>query len=182
VRDPEQLLRSTGGSDQPADALLDQRELERAKGDLSQIARLTGQSPQRALSGRRVLVVDDDEDCREGLAMVLEIAGAEVRTAADGLAGLELAADFEPEIVLLDIRMPKLDGYEAARQLRAGPRGDALILIALTGSGQPEHVEKSRIAGFDEHLTKPVEPDSLLKLIENIKPRAQAERSIAVTT
>jgi signal transduction histidine kinase len=138
-------------------------------------------SPQRALAGRRMLVVDDDEDCREGLGIVLEIAGAEVRTAADGLAGLEMAASFEPEIVLLDIRMPKMDGYEAARQLRAGPRGDALILIALTGWGQPEHVEKSRIAGFDKHLTKPIEPDALLKLIENIKPRAQAERSVAVT-
>jgi signal transduction histidine kinase len=145
------------------------------------VAESTTRSAPRALAGRRILVVDDAEDCRECLGMALQIAGAEVRTAADGLAGLEMADSFAPEIVLLDIRMPKMDGYEAARQLRAGPRGDELVLIALTGWGQPEHVEKSRMAGFDEHLTKPVEQEALLQLIENLKPRAQSQKKVPAT-
>jgi len=99
----------------------------------------------------------------------------------DGMAGLEAAALFDPDIVLLDIRMPKMDGYETARQLRASPRGEKLILIALTGWGQPEHVEKSKLAGFDEHLTKPVEVDALLQRLANLTARAQPQRPIAAT-
>ena len=138
-----------------------------------------GQLPRAMLTGRRILVVDDAADCRESLGEVLRIAGSEVRTAVDGLAGIEAAAVFDPEIVLLDIRMPKLDGYETARQLRAGPRGDKLILIALTGWGQPEHVEKSKLAGFDEHLTKPVEIDALLQRLASLKTREPAPQAVA---
>jgi CheY-like chemotaxis protein len=138
-----------------------------------------GQLPRAMLTGRRILVVDDAADCRESLGEVLRIAGSEVRTAVDGLAGIEAAAVFDPEIVLLDIRMPKLDGYETARQLRAGPRGDKLILIALTGWGQPEHVEKSKLAGFDEHLTKPVEIDALLQRLASLKAREPAPQAVA---
>ena len=140
-----------------------------------------GQLPRATLAGRRILVVDDSVDCRESLGEVLRIAGGDVRTAVDGMAGLEAAALFDPEIVLLDIRMPKMDGYETARQLRASPRGEKLILIALTGWGQPEHVEKSKLAGFDEHLTKPVEVDALLQRLANLKARAQPQRPIAAT-
>jgi CheY-like chemotaxis protein len=141
----------------------------------------SGELPRAMLTGRRILVVDDAPDCRESLCEVLRIAGGDVRTAVDGLAGLEAAAHFDPEIVLLDIRMPKMDGYETARQLRAGPRGDKMILIALTGWGQPEHVEKSRLAGFDEHLTKPVEVDALLQRLANLKTRAVPHRAVAAT-
>jgi signal transduction histidine kinase len=139
------------------------------------------QAAATSLAGRRVLVVDDAQDCRDSLALVLEIAGSDVRTAADGLGALEAVASFEPEIVLLDIRMPNMDGYEAATRLRAGPRGGELILIALTGWGQPEHVEKSRLAGFDAHLTKPFEAESLLKLIAGLKPHAQGMENVAAT-
>jgi signal transduction histidine kinase len=139
-----------------------------------------GQLPRATLSGRRILVVDDAPDCRESLGEVLRIAGADVRTAADGLAGLEVAAEFDPEIVLLDIRMPKMDGYETARQLRAAPGGEKRMLIALTGWGQPEHIEKSRLAGFDEHLTKPVEVDLLLQRLAGLKVRKRP-RAIAAT-
>ena len=90
---------------------------------------ISGQLPRATLTGRRILVVDDAADCRESLGEVLRIAGGDVRTAVDGVAGLEVAAVFDPEIVLLDIRMPKMDGYETARQLRASPRGEKLILI-----------------------------------------------------
>ena len=142
---------------------------------------LTGQLPRETLAGRRILVVDDTEDCRESLGEVLRIAGGEVRTAVDGLSGIEAAAHFDPEIVLLDIRMPKMDGYETARQLRASPRGDRLYLIALTGWGQPEHIEKSRLAGFDEHLTKPVEVETLLARIAGLKPRERRSQAVAAS-
>jgi signal transduction histidine kinase len=137
-------------------------------GEPAVAAAIGGQLPPATLAGRRILVVDDSVDCRESLGEVLRIAGGEVRTAVDGMAGLEAAALFDPDIVLLDIRMPKMDGYETARQLRASPRGEKLILIALTGWGQPEHVEKSKLAGFDEHLTKPVEVEALLQRLANL--------------
>jgi signal transduction histidine kinase len=150
-------------------------------GEPAVAAAIGGQLPPATLAGRRILVVDDSVDCRESLGEVLRIAGGEVRTAVDGMAGLEAAALFDPDIVLLDIRMPKMDGYETARQLRASPRGEKLILIALTGWGQPEHVEKSKLAGFDEHLTKPVEVDALLQRLANLTARAQLQRPIAAT-
>jgi signal transduction histidine kinase len=150
-------------------------------GELVVMPATGGQLPRATLAGRRILVVDDAEDCRESLGEVLRIAGGEVRTAADGVAGLEVAAQFDPEIVLLDIRMPKMDGYETARQLRASSRGEKLILIALTGWGQPEHVEKSKLAGFDEHLTKPVEVDALLQRLAGLKARERTPRPIAAT-
>jgi signal transduction histidine kinase len=128
----------------------------------------------------RILVVDDHADCRESLATLLRLGGNEVLTASDGEAALEVAAKFEPEIVLLDIRMPKMDGYEAARRLRAQPRSKDVILIALTGWGQQEHRELSRLAGFDAHLTKPLDLDTLSKLLASLcKPGRVAESTAA---
>src|SRR5687768_234870 len=139
------------------------------------------QSANSGWAGRRVLVVDDAADCRDSLALMLEMEGSEVRTAHDGLDALDVAAGFEPSIVLMDIRMPKMDGYEAAKRLRAGPGGGGLILVALTGWGQPEHLEKSRLAGFDAHLTKPVEAEKLLQLLANLGPRTQASEGVAAS-
>jgi CheY-like chemotaxis protein len=95
----------------------------------------------------------------------------------DGLAGLEAVAEFEPEVFLLDIRMPRMDGYETARRLRAGAHGDELFLIALTGWGQPEHVEASKLAGFDDHVTKPVDIDQLLERIAGCGSRGQPRQA-----
>jgi signal transduction histidine kinase len=132
------------------------------------------------LPGRRVLVVDDHADCLESLATLLRLGGSEVRTAADGEAALAVAAEFSPQIVLLDIRMPRMDGYEAARRLRAEPRCKDAILIALTGWGQQEHREKARLAGFDAHLTKPLDHERLSRLVESFAMRGrQAETSAA---
>ena len=97
-----------------------------------------------------------------------------MRTAPDGASALEVAASFEPEIVLLDIRMPVMDGYEAARRLRAEPHGKDAILIALTGWGQQEHRERSRLAGFDAHLTKPLDQGELSRLIASLTHREQS--------
>jgi signal transduction histidine kinase len=130
-----------------------------------------------AISGRRILVVDDSADCRDSLATMLGLDGNEVQTAPDGATALEMAASFEPEIVLLDIRMPVMDGYEAARRMRAEPYGKQAILIALTGWGQQEHRERSRLAGFDAHLTKPLEHEALSLLFASLRLPEQVKAS-----
>jgi len=107
---------------------------------------------------------------------MLELDGNEVRTAPDGVAALEVAAAFEPEIVLLDIRMPVMDGYEAARRMRAEPYGKQAILVALTGWGQLEHRQRSRLAGFDAHLTKPLEHEALSLLFASLRLPEPAEK------
>jgi|SRR5690349_7767395 CheY-like chemotaxis protein len=118
---------------------------------------------------RRVLVVDDNADAAESLGMLLEVRGNEVRIAYDGLEALEAAGAFRPEIVLLDIGMPKMSGYEVARRLRAA-RGDSVMIVAITGWGQEEDRRRAREAGFDHHFTKPVDYEALLELIESEAP------------
>jgi CheY-like chemotaxis protein len=110
-----------------------------------------------ATSGRKVLVVDDNQDAAQTLAMVLEIGGHEVLLAHDGAAALEIAARHQPSVVFLDIGMPGMDGYETAARLRTLPGGALRTLVALTGWGTEGDREKSLSAGFDLHLTKPVE-------------------------
>lgn len=113
----------------------------------------------------RVLVVDDNTDAAESLAMLLTLDGCNVRVCGDAHAALREAADFAPRVVLLDIGLPGLSGYEVAERLRATPGGAALTLIAVTGWGS-DRQDKSRAAGFDHHLVKPVDPESLRLLIE----------------
>jgi len=114
---------------------------------------------------RRILIADDNEDAAASLAMMLTMMGNDTRTAPDGLAALSVGAAFSPEIVLLDIGMPKMNGYDAARQIRAQPWGAQLVLVALTGRSQDEDRRLSHEAGFDFHLVKPVEPAALEKLL-----------------
>jgi CheY-like chemotaxis protein len=116
-------------------------------------------------TARRILVVDDNQDSATTLAMLLELSGHEVHTANDGLEAVEAAGTFRPHVVLLDIGLPNLNGYEAARQIREQPWGKDMVLVALTGWGQEESRQKSRDAGFNGHLTKPVDFPSLEKLI-----------------
>lgn len=113
----------------------------------------------------RILVADDNHDAAQSLAFMLEIEGHDVRIAHDGLEAMELAETFRPQIALLDIGMPRLDGYGTARQLRARPWGGSVCLVALTGWGQEEDRRRTREAGFDRHLVKPVDPDMLNALI-----------------
>jgi CheY-like chemotaxis protein len=108
----------------------------------------------------RVLVVEDNTDTRDTLRRVLELDGHQVEEAADGLEAVERAAILRPEVVLVDIGLPGLDGFEVARRLRAS-LGSSPLLIALTGYGQPEDRRRSRDAGFDVHLVKPVTPEQL---------------------
>ncbi len=116
--------------------------------------------------GRRVLVVDDNTDAADSLAMLLGLGGHDVRTAYHGQAALELAPAFRPDVVVLDIGLPGMSGYETAHWLRLQPDMDSVVLVALTGYGQDEDRRKSREAGFDHHLVKPVDPDALRALFE----------------
>jgi CheY-like chemotaxis protein len=129
-------------------------------------------------TNRRILVVDDNADAAETLAVILRSQGHEVRLAHDGLAALELAQTFNPDTVLLDIGLPGLDGYEVARRLRALPGGGRLTMTAITGYGQDEDRVNSRNAGFDHHLTKPVDPKVLCDLL-NQRSSAVAEQTSA---
>jgi len=116
-------------------------------------------------TARRILVVDDNQDSATTLAMLLKLSGHEVHTANDGLEAVEAAGTFRPHVVLLDIGLPNLNGYEVARQIREQPWGKDMVLVALTGWGQEESRQKSRDAGFNGHLTKPVDFPSLEKSI-----------------
>jgi signal transduction histidine kinase len=113
----------------------------------------------------RVLLVEDNEDSRLTLAMVLQIYGHEVLEARDGPEGLRIALAQQPDVAVVDIGLPGLDGYEFARRLRAAPEGERIALVALTGYGQAEDRQRALDAGFDAHLVKPVEPARLLDVI-----------------
>ena len=113
----------------------------------------------------KVLLVDDDPAVAESTAVFLELEGCAVRRAADGVEALRALGEFQPRLVLLDIGLPGRSGYEVARQIRQLPDGNHLLLVAVSGYGQEENLERSRAAGFDRHLTKPVDPDTLCALL-----------------
>ena len=115
-------------------------------------------------AARRVLVVDDNADAAESLAMLFEVNGDQVRIAYDGEEALEAEGDFRPEVVLLDIGMPKLSGYEGAKRIREA-RGGKVLIVAITGWGQEDDRRRAREAGFDHHFTKPVDYQALLDVI-----------------
>lgn len=117
---------------------------------------------------KRILVADDNRDAAASLAMILELDGHTVRTAYDGAEALLIAAEFEPDVLLLDIGMPRLDGYEAARLARAQPWGRRAKVVALTGWGLPEDRRRTQEAGFDHHLLKPCTPEALRAALGDI--------------
>ncbi|HEX4144796.1 MAG TPA: response regulator [Pirellulales bacterium] len=119
----------------------------------------------------RILVVDDNEDGANSLGQMLEMMGNEVQVAHDGLAAIEAAAVFRPQMILLDIGMPKLDGYDTCRRIRKEPWGKDMVLIALTGWGQDEDRRRTHEVGFDYHLVKPVEPDMLVNILAEVAHR-----------
>jgi len=114
----------------------------------------------------RVLVVDDNQDSAETLALLLTLEGHTVATAFDGATALAEAARFQPQLVLLDIGMPGMNGYEVARELRAREATKSTVIVALTGYGQPEDRARAAEAGFTDHLTKPIIAEKLLALVK----------------
>ncbi len=117
---------------------------------------------------RRILVVDDNEDAAKSLSILLGIMGNEVEVVHDGMSAVTAAAKFAPDIILMDIGMPRLNGYEACQEIRKLPDGDKPIIVACTGWGQEEDRQRSRESGFNFHLVKPVDPVSLEKLMESL--------------
>ncbi len=112
----------------------------------------------------RVLVVDDNQDAADSLATLLDVLGYSVRIAYDGPDAIEAADEFQPEVALLDIGLPRLSGYDIARHVRE-KHGEKVLLVAITGWGQEDDRRKAREAGFDHHFTKPADFDVLIKLI-----------------
>lgn len=123
---------------------------------------------QRVPTGHRILVVDDNRDSAASLAMLLDLAGNETYTAHDGLEAVKAAETFRPDVVFLDIGLPGLNGREAARRIREQPWGMNMVLVALTGWGQDDDRRRSQEAGFDHHLTKPVDYTDLNKLLASL--------------
>jgi CheY-like chemotaxis protein len=111
------------------------------------------------------MVIDDNEDAAEALAMMLEIQGHEPRVAHDGPAALELAKAFAPELAFLDIGLPGMNGYELAERLRRDPGLSGCYLVALTGWGSDEDRRRAAAAGFDEHFVKPLDPARMSALL-----------------
>jgi PAS domain S-box-containing protein len=130
-----------------------------------------------ASSRHRVLVVDDNVDAAMSLGMLLKLAGQEVRVAYDGPAALRQAIDFHPQLVLLDIGMPGMDGYEVCRRLRREDGLEKTTVVALTGWGQDEDRRRSHEAGFDHHIVKPVEPGALQRLLDDLPADGQPSAS-----
>jgi CheY-like chemotaxis protein len=131
-----------------------------------------GPSPGDAVGGsrpERILVVDDNVDAAEGLSRLLRMQAHEVRVEYDGLAALDAARDMNPDIVLLDIGLPKMDGLEVAKILRARADGPRPLLVAMTGFGQAKDRARTAAAGFDHHLTKPVDPSLLQSLMQTAR-------------
>ena len=119
-------------------------------------------STPRALS---VLVVDDNQDSAETITLMVEMWGHEARTVHDGPAAVEACLQFRPDVVLLDIGLPGMNGFDVARRLRGQGDLDGLLLVAMTGYGQEEDRQLSREAGFNHHMVKPIEPAELRALL-----------------
>src|SRR5690606_6468096 len=133
----------------------------------------TGFTPD--LGGKRVLVVDDNRDAAEILSMLLEAYGHSTALAHNGASALDMAHRFNPDLVLLDIGLPDMDGYAVARAMRADPALQHVVIIALTGWGSEEDRRRSREAGFDLHLIKPVASETLSAALERFFPAKGVE-------
>lgn len=118
---------------------------------------------------RRILVVDDNRDSATSLGMMLSLMGNDTDIAHDGLAAVEAAAAFRPDVMLLDIGLPKLNGYDVCRRIRAQPWGKGMVIVAMTGWGQEEDKRRSAEAGFNQHMVKPVDPAILEKLLVGLE-------------
>ena len=124
-------------------------------------------------------MVDDDADAAATLRMLLAMLGPEVRIASSGPSALQLMGTYRPTVVILDIGLPNMDGYEVARRMRAGTEGDKLMLVALSGWGQEEDRRRSREAGIDYHLVKPVDLRTLQELLANVGPLPRGSRIVS---
>jgi len=124
-----------------------------------------GTAPRRPHAVRRVLVVDDDEDARDSLALIVGALGLEVRKARDGREAIGITSVFRPDVVLLDLSLGPLSGYEVASRIRSEPWGGGVTLVAMTGWAGEADLERTRAAGFDHHLVKPARTAELRRIL-----------------
>jgi len=116
-------------------------------------------------SALRILIVDDNRDGADSLSHMLQLMGNDTRTAYDGVEAVDAAGNFRPDVVLLDIGLPRLNGYDACRRIRGQSWADNVVIFAMTGWGQEEDRRRSHDAGFDHHMVKPVEPKTLMSML-----------------
>jgi PAS domain S-box-containing protein len=140
--------------------------LPNAVGAIARRVEVQADSNGRQGAGKRILLADDNRDAAESLAIILRLEGHDVDLAHDGQEALDQFTARRPDVALLDIGMPRQNGYEVARQIRAAEKGKDVLLIAVTGWAQDSDKAHSRAAGFDHHLTKPIEPDALIGLLD----------------
>jgi CheY-like chemotaxis protein len=133
-------------------------------------AQVLPNAPQRQEAAMRILIVDDNADAADSIAMLLSMDGYEAHSVHGARAALEAAPSFKPHVVLLDIGLPEMDGYEVARKLRSLDSLGTVKLVALTGYGQAADRERAAQAGFDEYLVKPVEPTVLNEFLRSLRP------------
>jgi len=167
----KRLVEMHGGSVEARSAGEDQGSEFRVR--LPVLSEAPKPSPAKSIAAEpaathRILIVDDNRDNAESLALLLGITGNDTYIARDGIEALEAAAEHRPEVVLLDIGLPKLSGHDVCRRIRAESWGKDVVVIALTGWGQEEDRRKSQEAGFDGHLVKPVDYDELLELLSSL--------------
>jgi CheY-like chemotaxis protein len=141
-----------------------------ASAQVRKVPHVAGGEELRRATPQRILIADDNADSAESMGMLLRLMGNDVRIASDGLEAVEQAAIFQPDIVLLDIGMPRLDGYEAARRIRSQSWSRDTLLVAVTGWGPSDDDEEATAAGFDRHFTKPLDPAELRRLIAETRP------------
>jgi DNA-binding response OmpR family regulator len=130
------------------------------------LAKPAADRPALPAAARRVLIVDDNRDAAVSLGLVLALAGSTTELAHDGVAAVEAAERWRPDVVLLDLGLPRKDGHAVCREIRAQPWGADVAIIAVTGWGQSEDRRRSQEAGFDGHLVKPVDRDTLLAVVD----------------
>ncbi|MGH8323057.1 MAG: hybrid sensor histidine kinase/response regulator, partial [Steroidobacteraceae bacterium] len=150
---------------------IDAEQAAPAPEEISMSVAPDSQQIERQPRRRRLMVVDDNRDAAESMSMLFELWGHEVICAYDGRAALEAAVKYRPDAVFLDIGLPGMDGYEIAERLRELPQSARTVLVAITGYGQDEDRRRSREAGIDHHLVKPVAPEALHKLLDSLEPQ-----------
>jgi CheY-like chemotaxis protein len=142
-----------------------------APADAAFVAAQAEQAAEPQPVGRRVLVVEDNADGAAMLAALLGDAGCDVHTVHDGAAAVDAARHYQPDVILLDIGLPTLDGHETCRRIRREPWSAGMTIMAVTGWGQRDDQRRSVLAGFDRHLVKPVDPAVLVQIIRQVRPR-----------
>jgi CheY-like chemotaxis protein len=139
--------------------------------DTSPLASAAADNPQEAGAAPqrlRILIADDNRDSADSMSLLLQLSGHEVRAAYDGAQAVAEAEAFRPHVAVLDIAMPRVDGYEAAQRIRAEAWGKDMILVAMSGFGQESDKQQAHAAGFDHHLTKPVDSTQLERLLPRV--------------